>query len=59
MAKIEEDIECLKPIIRGRTRFFVIKSFNHESLKVSIENEVWATTAGPTKKLTNAFKNVD
>ncbi len=30
-----------------------------ESIKNSIENEVWSTSAGPTKKLINAFRTVD
>lgn len=30
-----------------------------ESIKNSIENEVWSTSAGPTKKLMNAFRTVD
>jgi hypothetical protein len=37
----------------------VVKSFNLESIQTSIQNEVWATSAGPTKKLYNAFKSVD
>ena len=52
-------IEKTRPIIKGRTRFFIIKTFNFESIQFSLENGVWATSAGPTKKLTNAFKCSD
>jgi hypothetical protein len=52
-------IEKARPIIRGRTRFFIVKSFNFESITTSTEHGVWSTSAGPTKKLTNAFKNSD
>ena len=52
-------IETTKNILRGRTRFFIVKSFNYESLQVSTANEVWSTSAGPTKKLTNAFMTSD
>ncbi len=56
---IERLIEQTKPIIRGRTRFFIVKSFDYESITASTQHGVWATSAGPTKKLTNAFKNAD
>lgn len=52
-------IENTRPILKGRTRFFVVKSFSQDSINLSIENEVWSTSAGPTKKITNAFKTVD
>ena len=57
--EIDAHIDRTKPIIRGRTRFFVVKSFNPESLEISQKHQVWATSPGPTKKLTNAFKNSD
>ncbi|CDW72390.1 cleavage and polyadenylation specificity factor cpsf30-like [Stylonychia lemnae] len=57
--EIDMIIENTKPIMKGRTRFFVVKSFNTESLLVSQKFQVWATSAGPTKKLTNAFKTSD
>jgi len=53
------EIEKTRPIIKGRTRFFIVKSFNMESIQTSIEHGVWSTSAGPTKKLTNAFKTSD
>ncbi|TNV82731.1 hypothetical protein FGO68_gene3030 [Halteria grandinella] len=58
-AQIQKQIEELRPIIRGRTRFFIVKSFNYDSIELSIKNEVWSTSPGPTKKLTNAFKSSD
>lgn len=36
-----------------------MKSFDYESLQISIDHSVWATSAGPTKKLSNAYKNAD
>lgn len=30
-----------------------------DSIQLSIEHGVWATSAGPTKKLTNAFRSSD
>jgi YT521-B-like domain len=54
-----KQIEELRPIIRGRTRFFIVKSFNLDSIYLSMQTGVWATSPGPTKKLTNAFKNCD
>ena len=47
------------PIIIGRTRFFIVKSFDYDSIQISIEHGVWSTSAGPTKKLTNAFRSSD
>mmetsp|Transcript_11655 Transcript_11655/g.11580 ORF Transcript_11655/g.11580 Transcript_11655/m.11580 type:complete len:107 (+) Transcript_11655:84-404(+) len=58
-AQFELDIENTRHILKGRIRFFIIKSFNFESVKTSIKHEVWSTSAGPTKKLTNAFKSSD
>jgi hypothetical protein len=54
-----KQIDELKPIIKGRTRFFIVKSFNQESIDQSIGHGVWSTSPGPTKKLTNAFNNSD
>ena len=56
---IEKQIEQTRPIIKGRTRFFIVKSFDHESIQLSIDQGVWSTSAGPTKKLTNAYRNAD
>lgn len=52
-------VETTRPIIKGRTRFFIVKSYNMESINLSISHGVWSTTSGPTKKLTNAFKSSD
>ena len=46
MSKVDSLIEKTRPIIRGRTRFFIVKSFNYDSLSISIENDVWSTSAG-------------
>lgn len=35
--EIEKLIENAKPMIKGRTRFFIVKSFDHESIQTSIE----------------------
>ena len=56
---IDKIIEQTRAIIKGRTRFFIVKSFDYDSIQISIENGVWSTSAGPTKKLTNAYKNSD
>jgi hypothetical protein len=55
----EKEIEQTRPIIKGRTRFFIVKSFDFESIQISIDHGVWSTSAGPTKKLTNAYKTAD
>lgn len=52
---VERQIESTMPIIKGRTRFFIVKSFDHESIQTSIDQSVWSTSAGPTKKLKNAY----
>lgn len=52
-------IEHTRAILKGRTRFFVVKSFNFDSIQTSIEHNVWSTSPGPTKKLANAFKSAD
>lgn len=52
-------IENLRPIIRGRTRFFIIKCFSLQQIEISREHSVWATTPGPTNKLTKAFRLSD
>ena len=52
-------IDNTRAILRGRTRFFVVKSFNFDSIKLSIDHSVWSTSSGPTKKLSNAFKSAD
>jgi hypothetical protein len=52
-------IESTRNLLRGRTRFFIVKSFNFESIQISVEHQIWSTSAGPTKKLTNAYKNCD
>lgn len=52
-------IENTRHILRGRVRFFVVKCFNYDSIKISIEHQVWSTSLGPTRKLSNAFKNAD
>lgn len=54
-----KQIDELKPIIKGRTRFFIVKSFDIESINQSIVHGVWSTSPGPTKKLTNAFNSSD
>jgi hypothetical protein len=56
---VERQIESTLPIIKGRTRFFIVKSFDHQSIQTSIDQSVWSTSAGPTKKLKNAYQNAD
>ncbi len=34
---IEKQIEQTRPIIKGRTRFFIVKSFDHDSIQLSID----------------------
>ena len=58
-SQVAKDIELTMPIIRGRTRFFIVKSFNYDNILISMQHGVWSTSPGPTKKLTNAFKNSD
>lgn len=38
-------------------RYFIMKSSDLKSIEVSIEQGVWSTTYGPTKKLADAFKH--
>ena len=59
MSEINNEINNTKFILRGRTRFFIIKSFEMDSILTSIEHEVWSTTQGPTTKLQKAFKTSD
>lgn len=56
---MEPVINNTRNILRGRTRFFVVKSFGYDSIRLSIEHSVWSTSSGPTKKLSNAFKSAD
>lgn len=39
------------PIIEKNAKFFILKSFDEESLRISQEHNVWSTTFGPTRKL--------
>jgi hypothetical protein len=59
MQQIYDRIETTKPVLNGRTRIFVVKCFDFASIETSMKNQVWATTPGPTKKLTNAFRSSD
>ena len=52
-------IDSTRAILKGRTRFFVVKSFNYDSIQLSIDHSVWSTSSGPTKKLSNAYKSAD
>ena len=38
-------------VFKGRTRFFIMKSFSAENLTLSRENGVWATTYPVTKRI--------
>ena len=35
-SQVIKQIDELKPIVRGRTRFYIVKSFNFESIQLSI-----------------------
>lgn len=59
MQAVIDQIEAARPVMIGRTRIFIVKCFNFESIETSMKHSVWATTPGPTKKLTNAFKTSD
>jgi len=48
-----------KAIFKERARFFIIKSNSMENLELSMQHGVWATTRGPTLKLTQAFDRVE
>jgi cleavage and polyadenylation specificity factor subunit 4 len=52
-------IDSTRAILRGRTRFFVVKSFDIGAVQKSIDHSIWSTSVGPTKKLANAFKSAD
>jgi hypothetical protein len=39
------------PLIEKNAKFFILKSIDEENLRVSQLNNVWATTFGPTRKL--------
>ena len=40
----------------SKARFFIMKSFDVDTLKVSIEQNVWCTTPGPTRKFNEIFQ---
>ena len=48
-----------KNVFNSRARFFVIKSNSPENLLESQNHNAWATTAGPSRKLSYAFKTVE
>ena len=58
MKILEKKIEKC-PLISEKARFFVMKSFDIESVKLSYKFNVWATTSGPTKKLLDAFNSCE
>ena len=57
--EINKEINATKNVFSGTTRFFIIKSSTVENLEISIRNGAWATTSGPSKKLTHGFRTVD
>ena len=46
-------------VFEGRARYFVIKSNTLDNLHLSLLHNAWATTGGPTRKLSYAFKSVE
>lgn len=62
MAKYEiimKKISTTQPVFNGRSRFFIVKSYNEENLDISKNHSVWATTYIPTKKIKSAFRQVE
>lgn len=40
------------PLKDKHAKFYILKSYDEESLRISQLNNVWSTTFGPTRKLT-------
>ncbi|KAI3455939.1 hypothetical protein Pfo_012602 [Paulownia fortunei] len=47
------------PLPQGTSRYFVVKSCNHENLELSVQQGVWATQRSNEAKLNDAFESVD
>ena len=38
-------------------KYYIMKSIDSTSIEISQKHNIWSTTFGPTKKLTESFKN--
>ncbi|GAB2214037.1 hypothetical protein Droror1_Dr00018369 [Drosera rotundifolia] len=47
------------PLPQGVTRYFIVKSCNHENLELSVQQGVWATQRSNEAKLNEAFDSAD
>ena len=52
-----EEIIDSTPTMYKNAKFFIMKSQDETSVLISQKESVWSTTFGPTKKLTDAYKN--
>lgn len=56
---ISYEIRMTKPVFRGNSRFFILKSNTMQNMEMSQQHSLWATTLKPTRKLQQALASCD
>ena len=56
LSQWEELIDKTPTYLKG-AKYYIMKSIDSTSIEISQKHNIWSTTFGPTKKLTESFKN--